>query len=208
MRRTNMLFLLLFLISVCCGAFELTEIGFRVDLVLMPLRVQGQAQLQASIGAYIEADLESVWGMRAGIGLGLEDVSPCASIGLLRPVADEIHFIGDLMLHFVPRLGLLSAVHTGVRYRDSLEPLGRWSIESLPFRWIVFARSGSLSFAFNFLPTFTVNGTLLLAEGGLFGQSVTIAVQQRSGTSQSPLFSLGGGWTLSGSLTTTVGFLP
>ncbi len=199
---------LVLLIAFCCGAFELTEVGFRVDLDLMPLRVQGQVQLLASIGAYIEADLESVWGMRAGIGLGLENVSPYASIGLMRSVADQTNLIGDLTFQLVPRLGLLSTIHAGVRYRALLEPLGRWSIESLPFRWILYARSGSLSFAFNFLPTFTVNGTLLLAEGGLFGQSVAVALQQISGINQSPLFSLGGGWIVSGRLTTTVGFIP
>jgi len=81
----------------------------------------------------------------------------------------------------------------------------RLEIATLPFSWILTGDAGALHGRFFLHPSLTLDGTLISPEGGLIGQGITFFIVPVSPGGGEPLLTIGG-YALSGSLATQIGF--
>lgn len=174
MRRVLVGIGLALLVSFGCGAFELLEFGFHVNLDRLATMNSNTGKWHASVEAYLQMELDAVWRTEAGIGFDFARLAPSGSIGFLRTVLDEMYLEGDLVLQWIPRHGIVATLDTGIRYHPAISEMSRLIVEVYPIQWQI------ISIDHRYFPvpeinlSLTIGGAMLLEQGGFFGETVKI----------------------------------
>lgn len=207
MRRLAVLILVLVLLPFSCHAFALKEFGFHVNLDRLATMSSGSGRWHASIEAYVQTELDTIWRVETGIGFDFARLAPSFSIGFLAAIFDEMDLDGDLILQWIPRHGIVGTIDTGIRYHPQITEKSCLIIEIYPIKWQVISVDHSYFPIPELDLALTIGGVMLLDQGGFFGETVTIEAYKIE-TRRLP-FSLfvGNGWFLTaGQLSTLVGY--
>lgn len=207
MRRLLAIFLIVICVSSSCGAFAWKEFGFHVNLNRLATSSASTGRWHASVKAYMQTEIDAVWRMESSIGFDFARLAPSASIGLLASILNDMDLDGDLIMQWIPRLGIVATLDTGIRYQPPMSDRARWVLEITPVRWDIISIDHSYFPIPRLNLSMTVGGVMLLEQGGFFGESVTIQAYKIE-TRRLP-FSLfiGNGWYLTaGQLTSRVGY--
>lgn len=207
MKRIAVLFLMLVLFSGYCGAFELVEFGFQVNIDRLATVNSNTGKWHASVEAYLQMELDAIWRIETGIGFDFARLAPSGSIGFLRAVLDEMYLESDLVLQWIPRHGIVATIDTGIRYSPQISETGRLIVETYPIQWQII----SIDHRYFPIPEFnlslTIGGALLLDQGGFFGEIVTIEAYKIEDRRLPFSLFVGNGWFLTaGQLTTRFGY--
>ena len=208
MRKLGVALLMLLAFAVSGAALTLTEVGFRFDLALNPFRVDGKVKWEITIGAYSRFTIDDQWSSRLAVGSRVDRFYPFFGIGLDRTIIPNLYAEGVLEVRSLPGRGLTTSALLGARYTPDIGMAGRLEIASLPFGWILTGYAGALHGRFFLHPSLTLDGILISPQGGLIGQGITLFVVPVPPGGGEPLLTLGGGYALSGSLATQIGFAP
>jgi hypothetical protein len=206
MRRFTVLILVLILVPVSCLSFTLKEFGFRVNLDRLATLSTNTGRWHASVAAYIQIELDSVWQVKTGIGFDFAKMAPVASIGLLRSITDSMLIEADLSLKWIPRYGVVGIIDTGMSCYPMISGQSQLIVEVYPIRWQV------ISVEHRYIPVpelnlaLTIGVAMLLNQGGFFGETVTIDAYKVAHRRLPFSLFVGSGWYLTaGQLTTRVG---
>ena len=206
-RRIGLLVLVL-TAGVACSAtaMDVLEVGVRIDLALLPLRVGSAVHWDLAIGGYGLVRLSESWDGYAAAGYDILNAGPYLSLGLARTVTANVLLEGDMSLQWNFRERSSAAkVDAGVRFRSSPGALQRWSLAIFPASWTVDMATGQ-STAFS--PNVTADVALQSETGLLFGEAVTVTFLRVPSLADQPVIALGGGWMLSTRFATRVGYVP
>jgi len=116
MRRLTTVILVLILIPASCYAAAVNEFGFHVNLDRLGTLSTNVGLWHASVEVYLQTELDSVWQVRNGLGFDFSEMSPVASIALLRSFGDSMRVEADLALKWIPRYGIVGTIDTGFGY--------------------------------------------------------------------------------------------
>jgi len=206
-RRIGLLVLVL-TAGVACSAtaMDVLEVGVRIDLALLPLRVGSAVHWDLAIGGYGLVRLSESWDGYAAAGYDILNAGPYLSLGLARTVTANVLLEGDMSLQWNFRERSSAAkVDAGVRFRSSPGALQRWSLAIFPASWTVDMATGQ-STAFS--PNVTADVAVQSETGLLFGEAVTVTFLRVPSLADQPVIALGGGWMLSTRFATRVGYVP
>jgi len=206
-RRIGLLVLVL-TAGVACSAtaMDVLEVGVRIDLALLPLRVGSAVHWDLAIGGYGLVRLSESWDGYAAAGYDILNAGPYLSLGLARTVTANVLLEGDMSLQWNFRERSSAAkVDAGVRFRSSPGALQRWSLAIFPASWTLDMATGQ-STAFS--PNVTADVALQSETGLLFGEAVTVTFLRVPSLADQPVIALGGGWMLSTRFATRVGYVP
>ena len=207
MKKLVAALLILLALAVSGAGLTLTEVGFRLDLGLNPFRVDGGVKWEITIGAYGRLTIDDQWSSRLAVGSRIDGFYPFFDIGLDRTIIPNLYAEGVLEMRFLPGRGLTTSALLGARYLPDVEADARLEIATLPFSWILTGDAGALHGRFFLHPSLTLDGTLISPEGGLIGQGITLFIVPVSPGGGEPLLTIGG-YAVSGSLATQIGFAP
>ena len=209
MRRAGLLVLVL-AAGVACSAtaMDVLEVGVRIDLALLPLRVGSAVHWDLAVGGYGLVRLSESWGGYAAAGYDILNAGPYLSLGLARTVTANVLLEGDMSLQWNFRERSSAAkVDAGVRFRSSPGALQRWSLAIFPASWTLNMATGQPT-SFSVSPSFTAEGALVLETGLLVGEAVSATFLRVPSLADQPVLALGGGWMLAARLTTRFGYVP
>jgi len=205
MRNLVVALLMLLTFTVSGAALTLTEVGFRFDLALNPFRVDGKVKWEITLGAYGLFTIDEAWSARLALGSRVDGFYPFFDIGVDRTIIPHLFAEGVLAIRSLPGRGLTTSALLGARYIPDVGAAGRVEIASLPFGWILTSYAGTLHGRFFLRPSLTIDGTLISPQGGLIGQGIAFAVLEQPAGVEA-LLPIGGGYALTGSLGTRIGF--
>ena len=207
MRRVGLLVLVLAAgVASSAAAMNVLEVGVRIDLALLPLRVGGAVHWDLAVGGYGLVRLSESWDGYAAAGYDILNAGPYLSLGLARTVTANVLLEGDMSLQWNFRERSSAAkVDAGVRFRSSPGALQRWSLAIFPASWTVDMSTGQ-STAFS--PNVTADVAVQSETGLLFGEAVTVTFLRVPSLAGQPVIALGGGWMLATRFATRVGYVP
>jgi hypothetical protein len=193
--------------SVGCAA-QLSEIGVHVDLTMEPVLTNSGIRWDAAIGAYAVFGTSSPWGFRLSAGFDVGEMGPYGNIGAFRALAPYATFEADATLRWTARSGFVSTMSVGGRLIPDVGPGHRLSFGTFPLTWTLININGRIGSRFALTPNLIVDGSILTGGHTLFGETVTLNLQQIPASLGRPVWSLGGDLALSLRLTTHAGYLP
>ncbi len=207
MQRFIVLILVFVLLPLRCHAFTVKEFGFHVNIDRLATMSSNTGRWHASVEAYLQMELDTVWRVETGIGFDFARLAPSGSIGFLRTILDEMYLEGDLVMQWIPRHGIVAAIDTGIRYSPEMSEESRLIVEVCPIQWQII----SIDHRYFPIPEFnlslTIGGALLLDHGGFFGETVTIEAYKIEDRRLPFSLFVGNGWYLTaGQLTTIFGY--
>jgi hypothetical protein len=207
MRRVGLLVLVLAAGVACsAAAVDVLEVGVRIDLALVPLRVGSAVHWDLAVGGYGLVRFSESWDGYAAAGYDILDAGPYLSLGLARAVTANVLMEGDMSVQWNFRERSSAArVEAGVRFRSSPRALQHWSLAIFPASWTIDMATGQ-STAFS--PNVTASATLQSETGLLLGEAVTATFLRVPSLAGQPVWPLGGGWMLATRLTTRIGYVP
>jgi len=206
-RRVGLLVLVLAAGVACsAAAMDVLEVGVRIDLALLPLRVGSAVHWDLAVGGYGLVRFSESWEGRASAGYDILNAGPYLSLGLARVVTANILLEGDMSLQWNFRERSSTAkVDAGVRFRSSPGALQRWSLAAFPASWTVDMATGQ-STAFS--PNVTADAAVQSETGFLLGGAVAVTFLRVPSLADQPVIALGGGRMLATRLTTRIGYAP
>jgi len=206
-RKAMALAATVFLVSVSCFAFTMTEFGFHINLDRLAAANAPSGRWHASIKAYMQTEIDDIWRMESGIGFDFAEYSPFASIGFLASILTETDVCADLVLQWIPRFGIAATIGTGIRYQPQLSEKSRLILETYPVMWSI------ISVDHRYIPipeidlSLTIGAVLLLDQGGFFGEAMTVEAYKIEAYRLPFSLFVGNGWFLTaGQLTTRAGY--
>jgi len=162
MGRLTTVILVLILIPASCYAVSVREFGFHVNLDRLGTLGTNIGRWHAFVEVYLQTELDSVWQVRNGIGFDFSEMSPVASIGLLRSFGDSILVEADLALKWIPRYGVVGIIDTGFRYYPMISEQSQLILEMYPIRWQV------ISVEHRYIPIPQINLAMTVGAGSCY----------------------------------------
>lgn len=207
MRRVGLLVLVLAAGVACsAAAMDVLEVGVRIDLALLPLRVGNTVHWDLAIGGYGLVRLSESWGARASAGYDILNGGPYLSLGLARTVSANVFLEGDMSVQWNFReRNSVASLDAGVRLRSSSGALQRWSLAAFPVSWTVNMATGQST---TFSPHVTADAAVQSETGLLLGGAVSVSFLRWPSLAGQPVIALGGGWMLATRLAAQVGYVP
>lgn len=208
MRRLAIVLCAALLIGFTLPVCGIDEIGVRVQIGLPKFGGASGGRWGASVEAYLDIELDAAWTLQSGIGLNSLDFSPRAWLGLSMTFWERFELLGDVVLRWIPRRGLLSTINTGLRYRGPFTASSDIIIESYPVQFLVESRDHLLYLVPAFVPSVSLGGAIVI-EHGWFGELVTVSAYKSPSRRQSFALFIGNEWYLAVQYATTIfGYSP
>jgi hypothetical protein len=190
-------------LSMGAQAFAIRGFGFHVNINRLATSASPATSWHATLQAYLVTDLDPVWRVETGLGFDFDRLAPSGSIGFLRAVSDDLDVVSNVVLEWIPRVGIQASIDAGIRYDPLISDRASLILETYPIHWDVISVEHRYYPVPTFDPAVAIGGAYLLEHGGFFGETVTIdAYKIRDRRLPFSLF-IGNDWYLTAAVLTT-----